>query len=189
METKKIMFTAAVIFALLITIGSALAVLPDNLEITDIKVGKTGETLVSYDNGNETAAFQPGDEITIKMKVKNNYETIEDLTITTHVDAELTNFPSTPAPSHLLPNLEKEVTYTYKIPANLDTVDGLETYLVEFHLEGEDEANNYFDDTRNFLLKVKQKSNNVFVDNVKLYVGNVEKTKIKLPGKTTKPPS
>ena len=50
METKKIMFTAAVIFALLITIGSALAVLPDNLEITDIKVGKTGETLVSYDN-------------------------------------------------------------------------------------------------------------------------------------------
>ena len=184
------MFTAAVIFALLITIGSALAVLPDNLEITDIKVGKTGETLVSYDNGNETAAFQPGDEITIKMKVKNNeFETIEDLTITTHVDAELTNFPSTPAPSHLLPNLEKEVTYTYKIPANLDTVDGLETYLVEFHLEGEDEANNYFDDTRNFLLKVKQKSNNVFVDNVKLYVGNVEKTiPIKLPGKTTKPP-
>ena len=176
METKKIMFTAAVIFALLITIGSAFAVLPNNLEITDIKVGKTGETLVSYDDGNETAAFQPGDEITVKMKVKNNgLVTIENLVITALVDAELTDFPSTPAPSHLLPNQEKEVTYTYEIPAGLDTVDGLETYSVEFNIEGEDEANNPFGDSQSFLLKVEQKLNNVVVDNLKLYVGNVEK--------------
>mgnify|MGYP001577668471 CR=1 FL=1 len=168
METKKIMFTAAVIFALLITIGSAFAVLPaDNLEITDIKVGKTGETLVSYDDGNETAAFQPGDEITVKMKVKNNGDLIiHSIAVSINTDAALTGFPSTdntPDPFYINPGQEQEVTYTYEIPA--ESITG--SYMVDFTVDGiEYQTNTPYTDEQGFQLKIEQLYDNVFIDGV-----------------------
>src|SRR3989344_7689950 len=174
MEAKKMFIGLAVVIALLITIGSALAVSPE-LEITDIKVGKTGETLVSYANSATTAAFYPGEEITVKVKLKNNENfTLEDLQVNLNVHVDLTDFPTTEilpeaAESfHLEAGQEKEVTYTYKIPANLNTW-GESDYIVQFGAEGEDEAQNWYQFSREFFLKVKQNSNNVYVDGTPAY--------------------
>ncbi len=176
METKKFIIGLAIIIALLITIGSALAVEESVLTVSDIKVGKTGGTLVSYAGGGATAAFQPGDEITVKATVKNNGNVpLETIEVAVNADPALGNFPAPqniPDPFHLQAGQEKEVTYAYKIPASLTAG----SYSVEFAVKARDESVPYneYVSTRNFLLKVEQKQNNVYVDSLALYVNDVK---------------
>jgi len=138
------------------------------LDITEIQVGKTGGVLVSYENGEETAGFQPGDEVTLKVKVSNNDDTaiVEGVTVkpTANVDAALTGFPQTEESLQSLnPEQENEVEYTYTIPVNM--VSG--NYLVEFETNGDEyQSPNSYVSTQNVLLKVEQLYDNVYVDNV-----------------------
>ena len=69
MEAKKLIIGLAMVVALLVTIGGALAeeMVEPVLTISDVKVGKTGGSLFSYQNGGTTSPFQPGDEITVKV--------------------------------------------------------------------------------------------------------------------------
>ena len=175
-STKKIIIGVAIIAALLITIGSALAVEESVLTVSDVKVGKTGGVLASYTDGSETAAFQPGDEITVKVTVRNNGNVpLETIEVAVNADPALGNFPAPqtiPNPLHLQAGQEKEVTYGYKIPASL----AAGSYLVGFEVKARDESVPYneYVSTRTFLLKVEQKQNNVYVDSLALYVNDVK---------------
>ncbi len=176
MKAKKIIIGLAVIIALLITVGSALALDPAALSVSDVKVGKTGGNLVSYVHEAETAAFQPGDEITVKVTVRNNENVpIEKIEVAVNADPAIGNFPvpqSIPNPFYLLAGQEKEVTYVYQIPASITA--GL--YSVEFGVKGRDEdvPYNEYVSARSLVLKVEQKENKVYVDSIALYVNNVK---------------
>jgi hypothetical protein len=164
MKIRKIVYLIAFVLALL-TIASALAVSPD-LELTDLQVGKTGETFVSYPDGNETSAFQPGEDITLKLTVKNsNSSTIENIAVVETVDPALTGFPDNknePNPFFLLASQDGDVTYTYQIPAGLSAG----VYTLTFDVSGEDENNNLYASSRSVDLKVEQELNNVYVDSL-----------------------
>ena len=170
MKAKKMFIGLAVVIALLITIGSALAVSPE-LEITDIKVGKTGGSFESYLDGAETASFQPGDQVTFKVKVKNNGSaTLEDVKVNIVADGDLTNFPTSHSPAELslLANQEKEVTFTYTLPITLNTY-GESNYAIELLAEGvgvHAPPNEYESPLRSVLLKVEQEWDNIYVNGV-----------------------
>src|SRR3989344_5948819 len=170
MKAKKMFIGLAVVIALLITIGSALAVSPE-LEITDIKVGKTGGSFESYLDGAETASFQPGAQVTFKVKVKNNGSaTLEDVKVNIVADGDLTNFPTSHSPAELslLANQEKEVTFTYTLPITLNTY-GESNYAIELLAEGvgvHAPPNEYESPLRSVLLKVEQEWDNIYVNGV-----------------------
>src|SRR3989338_1715954 len=170
MKAKKMIIGLAVVIALLITIGSALAVSPE-LEITDIEVGKTGGSFESYLDGAETASFQPGDQVTFKVKVKNNGSaTLEDVKVNIVADGDLTNFPTSHSPAEisLLANQEKEVTFTYTLPITLNTY-GESNYAIELLAEGvgvHAPPNEYESPLRSVLLKVEQEWDNIYVNGV-----------------------
>ncbi|MBU1977344.1 MAG: hypothetical protein KKA62_05330, partial [Nanoarchaeota archaeon] len=159
------------------------------LEITNLQVGKKGENLVSYNDGETTAAFKPGDEVTFKLTTKNKYTstshelplkatppvndgTIENIYVASIVNPALSNFPSQPedlpTPFFLNENQEQVLTFTYKIPASLTAG----TYGVNFMVDGDDLViplpGNTYHSLKGLILKVNQDAYDVLVEKVEL---------------------
>ncbi len=160
METKKIMFTAAVIFALLITIGSAFAITGDDLEIINVEVNG-----VLVDELGESSDLKPLQQMTIKVTVKNNdTEKIAGITgnLTTFVDQ---SFDSNTL-NYLNPGQTGELTFVGVV--SLDEVEG--AYPAEITVSGEDYSQNnlFHEDTFAFDMMVNQDPRDIIISDLAL---------------------
>ncbi|MBU0456797.1 MAG: hypothetical protein ABH824_01335 [Nanoarchaeota archaeon] len=153
------------------------------LDITSIKIGKTGGSLVSYEDGNTTSSFKPADNITIELTVKNKYTvssyelisnlnqnvnpTIENVNLAASVNAGLTSFPTlmnyAPNPFYLDADQQQIVTFTYKIPESITTG----TYSMQFNVDGDDltlpHPGNLYSSQKTILLDVNQNAYDVSI--------------------------
>ncbi len=157
------------------------------LEIVDLKLGKKGSTLVSYDD-NITAAFKPGDLLTFQLKVKNKYTqashelvdkysqslapTIINIELDETVDDQLTGFPIVqtfaPNPFYLIAEEYKVVEFDYRVPWNI--VTNLNGYSVDFNADGDDLTlpGNQYHSEKGLHLKVEQNTYDVSITEVKM---------------------
>lgn len=166
------------------------------LDIVKMEVGKKGETLSSYSEGDETAAFKPGEELTFKLTVKNKYTadsheltgnsepTIKDISFSS-ASIGLNNFPSGNDVEKFLltKNEEKEIELTYKLPYTTTTG----SYPVQFGVDGKDyfvfPANQY-SSLRTISLKVEQKNPDVQISETSMVGDNNNDGKLSCTEKT-----
>ncbi|PIN76773.1 hypothetical protein COV17_01110 [Candidatus Woesearchaeota archaeon CG10_big_fil_rev_8_21_14_0_10_36_11] len=118
------------------------------LDIIEMKIGKTGSTLQVYESGDTTRTFNPGDELTIQLTIKNKYteihhELIQD-GVPPYIDwinlqgvlVGFNDFPFdlnqfTEDPLYLRAEQEKTVEFTYMVPYNTVTDDYIMTFVAE----------------------------------------------------------
>ncbi|MBT5924648.1 hypothetical protein HOH30_02895 [Candidatus Woesearchaeota archaeon] len=121
------------------------------LDITEMKIGLTGSTLEVYESGETTETFNPGDELTLQVTLKNRY-TVDNHDLIPdgvppyidqiNVQGVLVGFADFPFdlnqftdnPLYLSAEQEKTIEFTYQIPFDATTGD----YDMSFVAEGYD---------------------------------------------------
>ncbi|MEW5896659.1 MAG: Ig-like domain-containing protein [Nanoarchaeota archaeon] len=178
------------------------------LDITSLKIGKTGGILTAYKDGETTSAFKPGDNVTIEMTVANKYTeqshelisksnpndpslkaTIENIKLVASVDQSLTNFPllqdKAPNPFFLLAEQQQTISSTYEIP--LSIVKG--TYSMTFSVDGDDlvlpPPGNQYHTQKNIKLNITQNSYDVMIKSAALQKSLFTCEEKKLPATLT----